>query len=93
MTLNPPTLADLVDLQGRTSIVTGGAMGIGRGIVERLSEAGASVVIGDADLEAAETTAKELRRTRDFARERWPLRGRSGHRGRVILRFAHGRDR
>lgn len=60
MTLTPPTLADLLDLHGRTAIVTGGAMGIGRGIVERLAEAGASVVIADADLEAADTTAKEL---------------------------------
>jgi len=60
MTLSPPTLAELLDLHGRTAIVTGGAMGIGRGIVERLAEAGASVVIADADLEAAESTAKEL---------------------------------
>jgi len=60
MTLTPPTVADLLDLHGRTAIVTGGAMGIGRGIVERLAEAGAAVVIADADLEAAETTAKEL---------------------------------
>jgi 2-deoxy-D-gluconate 3-dehydrogenase len=60
MTISPPTLVDLLDLTGRTAIVTGGAMGIGRGIVERLAEAGAAVVIADADLEAAETTAKEL---------------------------------
>jgi 2-deoxy-D-gluconate 3-dehydrogenase len=55
-----PTLEDLLDLGGKTAIVTGGAMGIGRGIVERLAEAGAAVVIADADLEAAEATAKEL---------------------------------
>ena len=60
MTLNYPTLADLLDLHGRTAIVTGGAMGIGRGIVERLAEAGASVVIADTDLDSAETTAREL---------------------------------
>ncbi len=60
MTLIAPTLTDLLDLHGRTAIVTGGAMGIGRGIVERLAEAGASVVVADADLAAAEATAKEL---------------------------------
>ena len=32
----------------------------------------------------------QLRRSRDFARERWPLRGSSGHRWRVILRCGDG---
>lgn len=50
-----PRLAALIDLRGRTAIVTGGAMGIGRGIATRLHEAGASVVIADiAEQEAAE---------------------------------------
>lgn len=61
MTLTTPSIEDLLDLTGRTAIVTGGAMGIGRAIVERLAEAKASVVLADVDLEAAETTAKELR--------------------------------
>ena len=60
MTIAAPSLEDLLNLTGRTAVVTGGAMGIGRGIVTRLAEAGAAVVIADADLEAAETAAKEL---------------------------------
>ncbi|GAA1542424.1 SDR family NAD(P)-dependent oxidoreductase [Nocardioides humi] len=60
MTIDSPTITDLISLTGRTAIVTGGAMGIGRGIVERLAEAGASVVVADADLRAAEATAEEL---------------------------------
>src|SRR5712691_3703325 len=40
-------LIELLDLQGKVAIVTGGAQGIGRGIVETLSAAGAQVVIAD----------------------------------------------
>jgi 2-deoxy-D-gluconate 3-dehydrogenase len=51
-------LTELIDLSGKTAIVTGGAMGIGRGIATRLHEAGANVVVADiADDEAAELAA------------------------------------
>ncbi len=53
-------LTELIDLSGRTAIVTGGAMGIGLGIVRRLHEAGANVTIADLDAEAAERVAAEL---------------------------------
>jgi 2-deoxy-D-gluconate 3-dehydrogenase len=53
-------LVDLIDLGGRTAIVTGGAMGIGRGIAARLVEAGGNVVLADLDREAAEATVAEL---------------------------------
>jgi MerR, DNA binding len=33
-----------------------------------------------------------LRRGRDFARQRWPLRGSSGHLSAAVLRFVDGRD-
>jgi 2-deoxy-D-gluconate 3-dehydrogenase len=54
------SLADLIDLTGRTAVVTGGGMGIGRGIVRRLAEAGANVVVADLDLAAAEAVALEV---------------------------------
>ncbi len=59
-----PTLLELIDLSGRTAIVTGGAMGIGLGIVRRLHEAGANVAIADLDPGAAERAAEELRTRR-----------------------------
>jgi 2-deoxy-D-gluconate 3-dehydrogenase len=55
-----PPLTELLDLAGRTAIVTGGAMGIGLGIARRLHEAGASVVVADLDETAARRTANEL---------------------------------
>jgi len=54
------TIAELVDLSGKTAIVTGGAKGIGQGIAARLSEAGANVVIADIDDKAAATTSQDL---------------------------------
>ncbi len=47
-------------LEGQTAIVTGGARGIGRAIVERLAAAGAYVVIGDIDEQAGEQLAASL---------------------------------
>lgn len=51
---------ELINLSGKTAIVTGGAVGIGLGIVSRLAEAGASVVIADMSREGAEKSAGEL---------------------------------
>ncbi|HLC38729.1 MAG TPA: SDR family NAD(P)-dependent oxidoreductase [Patescibacteria group bacterium] len=50
----------LLDLTGKTAIVTGGAMGIGLGITARLAEAGASVLIADLDENAANKSAQGL---------------------------------
>lgn len=54
------TIQKLFDLSGKTAIVSGGAMGIGKGIAYRLSEAGANVMIADTNLDKAEKTADEL---------------------------------
>lgn len=49
----------LLDLSGKTAIVTG-AVGIGFGIANRLSEAGANVIIASRYQQEAETSAKQL---------------------------------
>jgi 2-dehydro-3-deoxy-L-rhamnonate dehydrogenase (NAD+) len=53
-------MANTIDLSGRSAVVTGGAQGIGRAIVERLLSSGASVAIWDRDGKLAEKTAGEL---------------------------------
>ena len=49
-------------LKGKTSIVTGGARGIGRAIVTALAVAGANVVIADVREADAQATATEIRK-------------------------------
>jgi 3-oxoacyl-[acyl-carrier protein] reductase len=48
------------DFTNRAAVVTGGAQGIGRAVVERLLDGGAAVAIWDRDKAFAERTAKEL---------------------------------
>lgn len=55
-----PTLKELINLNDKTAIVTGGAMGIGFGIARRLAEAGAKVMIADFNEEVGNKAAKGL---------------------------------
>ena len=48
------------DFEGQVAVVTGGAQGIGRAVVERLLADGGRVAIWDLDLELAGETAAEL---------------------------------
>jgi NAD(P)-dependent dehydrogenase (short-subunit alcohol dehydrogenase family) len=50
---NAPPMQEVLDLTGKVAIVTGGAMGLGFCTVNRLCEAGASVVIADVAVEYA----------------------------------------
>jgi len=51
----------MIDLSARIAVVTGGAQGIGRAIVERFLDSGAGVAIWDRDQEAGGKTAAELK--------------------------------
>ena len=71
MTEGRTPIASLLDLSGRSAIVTGAGVGIGHGIASRLAEAGASVTVGDVSKERAEEGAKAIanqgRRAQPFA--------------------------
>jgi 2-deoxy-D-gluconate 3-dehydrogenase len=53
-------IAELLDLTGKSAVVTGGAKGIGAGIAYRLAEAGAAVLVADLDGDGAAKTAAAL---------------------------------
>ncbi len=53
-------MTNRIDLADRSAVVTGGAQGIGRAIVERFLDSGAAVAIWDRDRELAEKTVAEL---------------------------------
>ena len=53
-------MGNRIDLAGRVAVVTGGAQGIGRAIVEHFLESGAAVAIWDRDLALAQRVIGEL---------------------------------
>jgi 2-deoxy-D-gluconate 3-dehydrogenase len=55
-----PAIADLLDLSGRSAVVTGGAQGFGAAIATRLAEAGAYVVVADVSDAGARRQAATL---------------------------------
>jgi 3-oxoacyl-[acyl-carrier protein] reductase len=53
-------MSNKIDLSGRFAVVTGGAQGIGRAIVERFLDSGAAVAIWDRDVPLARKATKEV---------------------------------
>jgi NAD(P)-dependent dehydrogenase (short-subunit alcohol dehydrogenase family) len=56
----PGSSAVPAEFEGKTAVITGAAVGIGRAVAQRLARGGASVVIADVDKEKASRTAQEL---------------------------------
>ena len=57
--LHGPT-SSLLDLTGRTALVTAAGQGLGRGIAFRLADAGANLVVSARRQEQADTVAAEI---------------------------------
>ena len=57
-------------LKNKVAIITGGASGFGKGIVEKFVEEGAKVVIADINYDSA----KELQSVLQFLQSYYPLR-------------------
>ena len=53
----------MIELQGKTAVVTGAASGIGLGVARSLGSAGMAVVLADIQQEAVELAARQLRDT------------------------------
>ncbi|MCJ2164157.1 MULTISPECIES: SDR family oxidoreductase [unclassified Pseudodesulfovibrio] len=57
------SIRELMNLSGRTALITGGAGHIGRAFCDTLAEAGANVAVLDMDTDRVQTTATELAQT------------------------------
>jgi NAD(P)-dependent dehydrogenase (short-subunit alcohol dehydrogenase family) len=57
------TVKELLNMEGRVSVVTGGATGIGLRMALGLAEAGSNIVIASRKLEACEHAAHEIEKT------------------------------
>jgi NAD(P)-dependent dehydrogenase (short-subunit alcohol dehydrogenase family) len=58
-----PSLENLFNLEGKTALVTGGALGLGRSFAQTLADAGADVAIADINEDHLNETEKILEKT------------------------------
>jgi NAD(P)-dependent dehydrogenase (short-subunit alcohol dehydrogenase family) len=56
------TIGELLDLRGKTALVTGAANGIGEAISKRLAEAGCNLILIDIDYQKLEGVARVIRK-------------------------------
>jgi len=57
------SIEELLNLKGKTAVVTGAANGIGKAIVKRLSESGCNLILTDIDRTGLDETIKQLNGT------------------------------
>ncbi|MCK5428882.1 MAG: SDR family NAD(P)-dependent oxidoreductase, partial [Anaerolineales bacterium] len=57
----PIPINELISLQGKRAIITGGATGLGNAMAYRFAEAGATIFIADIDSAKAKKSATELK--------------------------------
>jgi len=55
-----PKIINLISLEGKTAMISGGASGIGKGTAHRLAEAGAEIIILDIDDEKGIQTKEQI---------------------------------
>jgi 2-deoxy-D-gluconate 3-dehydrogenase len=55
-----PSITQLLNLSGKTAVVTGAATGIGEGIARTLAGAGARIIVADIDTDGAQRVAGDL---------------------------------
>ena len=67
------SITEMMDMTGRTAIVTGGGTHLGRAMSSALAEMGASIYIASRQADIGEATAADLRRqgVDVTARRRW----------------------
>ena len=57
----------MIDLSNKNALVTGAAVGIGRGVSKVLAEQGANVVVSDIDADGAKSTSEEIIKAGGFS--------------------------